>query len=184
MVYRKFELRNDHNANHGNALHGRHLIFCSVSFNGLIISEVRYMLHIIIIGQPLYPVVGRRPQHAVSKLPCLVLSSTRSCSSSICSGRLSTAWLVFLVVFSCHYGLQVVTREVHRSSLRRLICPAQDHGWVRPAFSLWCSLVVLPRFSEYAHGLWGNTSRTLVPSQSERFGMFIVNFIILNSLQL
>ena len=25
------------------------------------------------------------------------------------------------------YGLQVVTREVHRLSLRRLICPAQDH---------------------------------------------------------
>ena len=25
------------------------------------------------------------------------------------------------------YGLQLVTREVHRSSLRRLICPAQDH---------------------------------------------------------
>ena len=25
------------------------------------------------------------------------------------------------------YGLQVVTREVHRSSSRRLICPAQDH---------------------------------------------------------
>ena len=25
------------------------------------------------------------------------------------------------------YGLQMVTREVHRSSLRRLICPAQDH---------------------------------------------------------
>ena len=25
------------------------------------------------------------------------------------------------------YGLQVVTRVVHRSSLRRLICPAQDH---------------------------------------------------------
>ena len=25
------------------------------------------------------------------------------------------------------YGLQVLTREVHRSSLRRLICPAQDH---------------------------------------------------------
>ena len=25
------------------------------------------------------------------------------------------------------YGLQIVTREVHRSSLRRLICPAQDH---------------------------------------------------------
>ena len=25
------------------------------------------------------------------------------------------------------YGIQVVTRVVHRSSLRRLICPAQDH---------------------------------------------------------
>ena len=25
------------------------------------------------------------------------------------------------------YGLQVVTRNVHRSSLRRLVCPAQDH---------------------------------------------------------
>ena len=25
------------------------------------------------------------------------------------------------------YGLQVVTREAHQSSLRRLICPAQDH---------------------------------------------------------
>ena len=25
------------------------------------------------------------------------------------------------------YGLQLVTREVHRSSLKRLICPAQDH---------------------------------------------------------
>ena len=25
------------------------------------------------------------------------------------------------------YGLQVVIREVHRSSFRRLICPAQDH---------------------------------------------------------
>ena len=82
---------------------------------------------IIIIRQPLCPVVGRRPQHAVSKLPCLVLSSAISCRSSICLGRLSTAWLVSLVVFSCHNGLQVVTREVHRSSLRRLICPAQDH---------------------------------------------------------
>ena len=25
------------------------------------------------------------------------------------------------------YGVQMVTREVHRSSLRQLICPAQDH---------------------------------------------------------
>ena len=72
---------------------------------------------------------GRRPQHAVSKLPCLVLSSVISCRSSICPGRLSPAWLVPLVVVSCHlsYGLQLVTREVHRSSLRGLIYPAQNH---------------------------------------------------------
>ena len=57
---------------------------------------------IIIIRQPLCPVVGRRPQHVVSKLPCLVLSSAISCRSSICPGRLSSAWLVSLVVFSCH----------------------------------------------------------------------------------
>ena len=42
-------------------------------------------------------VVG--PQHAISKLACLVLSSARSCRSSICLGRLSTAWLISLVVF-------------------------------------------------------------------------------------
>ena len=57
---------------------------------------------IIIIRQPLCPVVARRPQHVVSKLPCLVLSSAISCRSSICPGRLSTAWLVSLDVFSCH----------------------------------------------------------------------------------
>ena len=88
---------------------------------------INYSIIIIIIRHLLCPVVGRRPQHAGSKLPCLVQSSARSCRSSICPGRLSTAWLVSLVVLSCHYGLQVVTRVVHRSSLRRLICPAQDH---------------------------------------------------------
>ena len=93
-----------------------YLFICSASLSSFIISR-----------QPLCPVVGRRPQHAVSKSPCLVLSSAISCRSSICPGRLSTAWLVYLVVFSCHNDLQVVTREVHRLSLKRLICPAQDH---------------------------------------------------------
>ena len=50
------------------------------------------------------PVVGRRPQHAVSKLPCIVLSSAISCRSSICPGRLSTVgWYPlssFLVIWS------------------------------------------------------------------------------------
>ena len=41
-------------------------------------------------------------KHAASKLGCLALSSARSCLSSIYPGRLFTAWLVSLVVFSCH----------------------------------------------------------------------------------
>ena len=44
---------------------------------------------------------------------------------------LSRSFLHRLAGLSCRlflsYGLQVVTREVHRSSLRRLIGPAQDH---------------------------------------------------------
>ena len=40
----------------------------------------------------------------------------------LCSGSLHPSLPPFL-----SYGLQVVTREVHRSSLRRFICPAQDH---------------------------------------------------------
>ncbi len=51
--------------------------------------------------QPLCPVVGQWPQHAVSKLACLVLSSVVSCRSSVCPCRLFTAWLVSLVVVSC-----------------------------------------------------------------------------------
>ena len=60
--------------------------------------------------------VGRRRQHAVSKLPCLVLSSAISCRSSICLGRLSTAWLVSLVIFSCH----MVSKWWHARSIVRL----------------------------------------------------------------
>ena len=44
---------------------------------------------------------------------------------------LSRSSLHRLAGLSCRlflsYGLQVVPREVHRLSLRRLICPAQDH---------------------------------------------------------
>ena len=35
------------------------------------------------------------------------------------------------------YGLQVVTREVHRLSLRRLICPAQDHFIFSPVYNIY-----------------------------------------------
>ena len=68
--------------------------------------------------------VGQRPQHAVSKLACLVLSSARSCRSSIWPDRL-LAGLHCRIFLS--YGLQVVIREVHRSYLGPLICPAQDN---------------------------------------------------------
>ena len=44
---------------------------------------------------------------------------------------LSRSSLHRLAGLPCHLflsnGLQVVTRDVHQSSLRRLICPAQDH---------------------------------------------------------
>ena len=85
---------------------------------GMFRKKVRMtsLLHHFIIRQPLCPVVGRRPQHAVSKLPCLVLSSAISCRSSICLGRLSTAWLVSLVVFSCH----TVSKWWHARSIGRL----------------------------------------------------------------
>ena len=81
------------------------------------------MMITIIIRQPLCPVVGRRPQHAVSKLPCLVLSSAILCRSSICPGRLRTAWLVSLVVFSCH----MVSKWWHVRSIGRLW-----GGWCAP----------------------------------------------------
>ena len=47
-------------------------------------------------------VVGRRPQRAVSKLACLVLSSARSCCSRICPGRLSTSCRRFLSYYGLH----------------------------------------------------------------------------------
>ena len=60
--------------------------------------------------------VGRRPQHSISKLSCLALSSTRSCPSSICPGCLCTAWLVSIVVFSC----RMVSRWWHTRSIGRV----------------------------------------------------------------
>ena len=76
---------------------------------------------IIIIRQPLCPVVGRRPQHAVSKLACLMLSSARSCRSSICPGRLSTAFLVIWSPSSDTRGPSVVFEVVD------LPCPGTFH---------------------------------------------------------
>ena len=64
-------------------------------------------------------------QHATSKLACIALCATRSCLSSICPGSLSTAWLVYLVVFPCHHimistqGLSVVFETVDMQ------CPGQ-----------------------------------------------------------
>ena len=71
--------------------------------------------------------VRRRPQHDVSKLACVVLSSCQIVSLQYLS-RSSLHRLAGILcrLFLSYYGLQVVTREVHRSSLRRLMCPAQD----------------------------------------------------------
>ena len=65
--------------------------------------------------------------------------SARSCRSSICLCRLSIAWLVSLVVFSCHYGL----REVHRSSLFEAFyvpCPGPFHCSHIAVISVICPL--------------------------------------------
>ena len=68
---------------------------------------------------------GRRPQQAVSKLSRAVLCQI------VLLPYLSRSSLHRLTGLPCRlflsYVLQVVTREVHRSSLRRLICPAHDH---------------------------------------------------------
>ena len=69
--------------------------------------------------------VGRRPQHVVSKFAYLVLFSARWFHSNTHPNRLSIFLLVFLVISP--YGFQVVMRIVHLSSLSRLMCPAQDH---------------------------------------------------------
>ena len=90
---------------------------------------------VFIIGQPYCPMVGQRPQRAVSKLAYLVLSSARLCFFSICPGRLSTTWLVSHVcwcdlpaatrLFLSYYGLQVVTREIFE--VVDMPCPEPFH---------------------------------------------------------
>ena len=53
------------------------------------------------------------------------LSSVKSCPSSMCPGPLSTdGWSP--LSSNLLYGLQLVTREVHRSSLRGMMSPARD----------------------------------------------------------
>ena len=92
------------------------------------LSSTSYFIIIIIIitRQPLCPVVGRIPQHAVSKLPGLGLSLPYRVAPVFARSSLHRlAGLPCRLFLS--YGLQVVTREVHRSSLRRLICPTQDY---------------------------------------------------------
>ena len=75
------------------------------------------------------PVVPRgwaRPRYAATKLAYLVFPFAISCRSSICPGRISAAWLVSHIALSCRM-VYVVARDAHRSSLRRLIFPTQDH---------------------------------------------------------
>ena len=40
-------------------------------------------------------------------------------------------------------------------------CVRSCSGWVRPALSRWCSLVVLPAVRGCAHGRWADPSRYL-----------------------
>ena len=101
------------------------------------------------LGSHSVPWLGEWPQHAVSKLPCLVLSSARSCPSWICPGRLSTAWLVSLVVFSCH----MVSKWWHMRSIGRLW-----GGWCDP---LHCVLPNKPAALESLQSLGGHCCDTV-----------------------
>ena len=88
---------------------------------------------------------------AASKLAYLAQSSARSCRFSMCPGR-SLHRLAGLSGLPCRlfllYGLHMVNREVHQSSLRRLMCPAQDHLNFLIFFPFWyvrpqvCSVLV------------------------------------------
>ena len=64
------------------------------------------------------------------------------CRSSICPGRLSTAWLVSLVVFSCHMVSNWLHSRVHLLSLRRLTCPVQDHFILLTVYIIYMTFVL------------------------------------------
>ena len=66
------------------------------------------------LSSPNYPVLCCPPSYRVAPVLILSRSSLHRLAGLPCR------------IFSS-YGLQVGIREVHRSSLRRLICPAQDH---------------------------------------------------------
>ena len=59
-------------------------------------------------------------------LPCAVLCHIVSLQYLYRSSLHRFAVLPYRL-FLPQYGLQMVTGELHRTSLRRLICPAQDH---------------------------------------------------------
>ena len=78
---------------------------------------------IIIIRQPCVPWLGEGLSMPSPNYPVLChIVSLQYLSRSSLHRLAGLPCRLFL-----SYGLQVVTRAVHRSSLRRLICPAQDH---------------------------------------------------------
>ena len=88
---------------------------------------VYYYIHIISL-QPQCPVVGRRPQHAVSTSPYLTLSSANSALSILVCfvsplSRRSPLMSFPFVGFPC-------PRNVHQLSRFLLTCPAHVHSWL------------------------------------------------------
>ena len=94
---------------------------------------------------------------SVSKLACLVLPSARSCRSSICPGRLSTAWLFSLVVF---FVIIMFSKWWHARSIGRLrggwyALPTTIHFshiadynlWLLVFLSLYVMLCIFPFWS-------------------------------------
>ena len=81
-----------------------HLV-CLVAVRRLLMLLIKGPLHcrlltVLSIYQPYCPVVGRRPQHVVSKFAYIVLFSARWFHSNTHPNRLSIFLLVFLVISS------------------------------------------------------------------------------------
>ncbi len=79
---------------------------------------------VIIVWLPLCTVVGRRPQHATSKLACLVLSFAISCPSTICTVRYcihsSVPQLVAILTYVLTYLNQVLCEILFYATLHPL----------------------------------------------------------------
>ena len=93
--------------------------------NRLLVKTISNMLFLSLVGPPQAKFEPATTCHLQVSLSCAVLSHILSLQYLSRSSHHRLAGLPCRIFLS--YGLQVLTRDVHRSSLRRLICLAHDH---------------------------------------------------------